>query len=71
MSRFAYRVTVPTSPLRFHGADRRKTSPSPKLGQHNSSASTLEKSTSAFLLELAYLAADVRLACAIGHRYLA
>jgi CoA:oxalate CoA-transferase len=29
------RITVPTSPLRFHGADRRKTSPSPKLGQHN------------------------------------
>ena len=28
-------ITVPTSPLRFHGADRRKTSPSPKLGQHN------------------------------------
>ena len=28
-------LTVPTSPLRFHGADRRKTSPSPKLGQHN------------------------------------
>jgi crotonobetainyl-CoA:carnitine CoA-transferase CaiB-like acyl-CoA transferase len=28
-------LTVPTSPLRFHGADRRETSPSPKLGQHN------------------------------------
>jgi CoA:oxalate CoA-transferase len=28
-------LTVPTSPLRFHGADRRKTTPSPKLGQHN------------------------------------
>jgi crotonobetainyl-CoA:carnitine CoA-transferase CaiB-like acyl-CoA transferase len=28
-------VTVPTSPLRYHGTDRRKTSPSPKLGQHN------------------------------------
>ena len=28
-------LTVPTSPLRYHGADRRKTSPSPKLGQHN------------------------------------
>jgi crotonobetainyl-CoA:carnitine CoA-transferase CaiB-like acyl-CoA transferase len=28
-------LTVPTSPLRFHGAERRKTSPSPKLGQHN------------------------------------
>jgi CoA:oxalate CoA-transferase len=29
------RITVPTSPLRFHGADRRETTPSPKLGQHN------------------------------------
>ncbi len=29
------RITVPTSPLRFHGADRRQTTPSPKLGQHN------------------------------------
>jgi CoA:oxalate CoA-transferase len=28
-------ITVPTSPLRFHGADRCKTTPSPKLGQHN------------------------------------
>ena len=28
-------ITVPTSPLRFHGADRRVTTPSPKLGQHN------------------------------------
>jgi CoA:oxalate CoA-transferase len=28
-------ITVPTSPLRFHGADRRPTTPSPKLGQHN------------------------------------
>jgi CoA:oxalate CoA-transferase len=28
-------ITVPTSSLRFHGADRRKTTPSPKLGQHN------------------------------------
>ena len=28
-------VTVPTSPLRYHGADRRETLPSPKLGQHN------------------------------------
>jgi CoA:oxalate CoA-transferase len=28
-------ITVPTSPLRFHGVDRRKTTPSPKLGQHN------------------------------------
>ena len=29
------RVTVPTSPLRFHGADRVPVMPSPKLGQHN------------------------------------
>jgi CoA:oxalate CoA-transferase len=29
------RLVVPTSPLRFHGADRRQTTPSPKLGQHN------------------------------------
>jgi CoA:oxalate CoA-transferase len=29
------RVVVPTSPLRFHGADRVATTPSPKLGQHN------------------------------------
>jgi CoA:oxalate CoA-transferase len=28
-------ITVPTSPLRFYGADRRDTTPSPKLGQHN------------------------------------
>jgi crotonobetainyl-CoA:carnitine CoA-transferase CaiB-like acyl-CoA transferase len=28
-------ITVPTSSLRFHGADRRQTTPSPKLGQHN------------------------------------
>ncbi|MGA8399914.1 MAG: CoA transferase [Stellaceae bacterium] len=28
-------ITVPTSPLRFHGADRRATTPSPKLGEHN------------------------------------
>src|SRR4029077_165644 len=28
-------LTVPPSPLRFHGADRRTTTPSPKLGQHN------------------------------------
>jgi crotonobetainyl-CoA:carnitine CoA-transferase CaiB-like acyl-CoA transferase len=28
-------ITVPTSPLRFHGADRRATTASPKLGQHN------------------------------------
>jgi crotonobetainyl-CoA:carnitine CoA-transferase CaiB-like acyl-CoA transferase len=29
------RITVPTSPLRFHGADRIATTPSPKVGQHN------------------------------------
>jgi len=29
------RVTVPTSPLRFHGADTGAGMPSPKLGQHN------------------------------------
>ena len=29
------RVTVPTSPLRFHGADNVPLMPSPKLGQHN------------------------------------
>jgi len=28
-------VTVPNSPLRFHGADPVETLPSPKLGQHN------------------------------------
>jgi CoA:oxalate CoA-transferase len=28
-------VVVPTSPLRFHGADRPAARPSPKLGQHN------------------------------------
>jgi len=28
-------VTVPTSPLRYHGADKVETRPSPKLGQHN------------------------------------
>ncbi|MBV9553629.1 MAG: CoA transferase [Alphaproteobacteria bacterium] len=28
-------ITVPTSALRFHGSDRRPTTPSPKLGQHN------------------------------------
>src|ERR1700730_2890843 len=29
------RLTVPTSPLRYHGADKVETTPSPKLGQHN------------------------------------
>ena len=29
------RITVPTSPLRFHGADKATTTPSPKVGQHN------------------------------------
>src|SRR5215471_7492875 len=29
------RIVVPTSPLRFHGADRVAAAPSPKLGQHN------------------------------------
>ncbi len=29
------RVVVPNSPLRFHGADKVETTPSPKLGQHN------------------------------------
>jgi CoA:oxalate CoA-transferase len=29
------RVVVPNSPLRFHGADKVATTPSPKLGQHN------------------------------------
>jgi CoA:oxalate CoA-transferase len=28
-------ITVPTSPLRYHGADPVETVPSPKLGQHN------------------------------------
>jgi crotonobetainyl-CoA:carnitine CoA-transferase CaiB-like acyl-CoA transferase len=28
-------ITVPTSPLRYHGADKVETLPSPKLGQHN------------------------------------
>ena len=28
-------ITVPTSPLRYHGADPVETLPSPKLGQHN------------------------------------
>lgn len=29
------RITVPTSPLRYHGADKVATTPSPKIGQHN------------------------------------
>jgi crotonobetainyl-CoA:carnitine CoA-transferase CaiB-like acyl-CoA transferase len=29
------RIVVPTTPLRFHGAERVSTSPSPRLGQHN------------------------------------
>jgi len=29
------RITVPTSPLRFHGADKVETTPSPTVGQHN------------------------------------
>ena len=29
------RVTVPNSPLRYHGADAVRAVPSPKLGQHN------------------------------------
>ncbi len=29
------RITVPTSPLRFHGADKLETTPSPSVGQHN------------------------------------
>jgi crotonobetainyl-CoA:carnitine CoA-transferase CaiB-like acyl-CoA transferase len=29
------RLVVPNSPLRFHGADKAETTPSPKLGQHN------------------------------------
>jgi CoA:oxalate CoA-transferase len=28
-------IVVPTSPLRFHGADKLETTPSPRLGQHN------------------------------------
>ena len=28
-------IVVPTSPLRFHGADRVETTPSPRLGEHN------------------------------------
>ena len=30
------RITVPSSPLRFHGAERMTVRPSPKLRQHNS-----------------------------------
>jgi hypothetical protein len=37
-----------------------------KFCQHNSSACALEQPTSALLLEFADLAADMRLACAIG-----
>jgi crotonobetainyl-CoA:carnitine CoA-transferase CaiB-like acyl-CoA transferase len=29
------RIVVPTSPLRFHGADKVPTTPSPSVGQHN------------------------------------
>mgnify|MGYP000530346070 CR=1 FL=1 len=29
------RIVVPTSPLRFHGADKVATTPSPRVGQHN------------------------------------
>jgi crotonobetainyl-CoA:carnitine CoA-transferase CaiB-like acyl-CoA transferase len=29
------RITVPTSPLRFHGAAKVETTPSPTVGQHN------------------------------------
>lgn len=29
------RIVVPTSPLRFHGADKLATTPSPRVGQHN------------------------------------
>jgi crotonobetainyl-CoA:carnitine CoA-transferase CaiB-like acyl-CoA transferase len=28
-------IIVPTSPLRFHGADRPATTPSPNIGEHN------------------------------------
>ena len=28
-------ITVPTSPLRYHGADKPRAKPSPKLRQHN------------------------------------
>ena len=30
------RIVVPTNPLRFHGADKVATVPSPEAGQHNS-----------------------------------
>lgn len=30
------RIVVPTSPLRYHGADKVETTPSPSVGQHNS-----------------------------------
>ena len=29
------RIVVPTSPLRYHGADKVKTTPSPSVGEHN------------------------------------
>ncbi len=29
------RIVVPTSPLRYHGADRVETTPSPFVGEHN------------------------------------
>jgi crotonobetainyl-CoA:carnitine CoA-transferase CaiB-like acyl-CoA transferase len=29
------RIVVPTSPLRYHGADKVETTPSPKVGEHN------------------------------------
>jgi CoA:oxalate CoA-transferase len=29
------RIVVPTSPLRFHGADKVETTPSPNVGDHN------------------------------------
>jgi crotonobetainyl-CoA:carnitine CoA-transferase CaiB-like acyl-CoA transferase len=28
-------IVVPTTPLRLHGAERVKTQPSPRIGQHN------------------------------------
>src|ERR1700730_17289002 len=43
----------------------------PKLGQHDSSTCALEQPPSALLLEFADLAADMRLACAIGRGDLA